>query len=1389
MLKRSTGSKRRPQIRHENDQLGRGAGVTEGPILVPGHNAFPGGAGEAPRSAPPGAVPPGATSGAYGPTPAAYAPAPAPELGVQGTYGAPMYAPQPSAPGTAHIMSTSTPPPAAHAAAGGAAGPGAAPSPRRAVPAYAPSSAPTSAGIAGDVRASMHTPSEPAYGAVSPGAAASPAPGAAPGPMPGLAVPSERATPVPSSPGVASPSAGRASLDAGASPAPSPAPSVAPMPGVRSRLRPAPSAPTPASPIAEADHPALGSLSKERQPAALDAVLGALTEAGHKRQTARVLRGGLDTAKRAAPMPPMVPGASRAVGDYVDASDAPKFRALHAALRKIKGEWPFLLDDRFNPLALSLGLLSDASLRARLGDFASLNDMIERTLQGTLDDHYESFALAITVNHGMVNSLGDAQELVGATRTKLQHARDALGAKRADLVQMWQRIETLKEAMRVLGLVEQLRSVPDELETLMAEKQFLRATQLLMRSLRLIQREELAEVGAMADLRAYLRAQEHALLEILVEEVHNHLYLKSTYCDARWRSYVHGQDTLPDVVFGEAYAPDARADGARPTKLVQFLHVLHTRVAYGGAGADGGEERDGDVSLADAGDADADGAPRAAQNPEQDSFVYLEMLFESLARLGKMGYALEMIGQRLPFEVHQLVDATIDEVDRRHDPARYAVSDTTRTENVLFAPSALTASFIEDGGARRSFSLASAAQLGGARATGQHELAALQRDMETMRDFFWTLFSKLDAVLQGHRVVQEIAAALFQRADAPAGAAADRASAELGVAALVRVWQAVEYEVRALLHDYLSEDTHAVVQAASAQVPSLNELLRTPRYERDKTRALFRMADVRRQQNAVRRAEDTVDAALRTFVPGLVGQEAARQAPSALLHDAPGALARPEEYTGAAHRLLVRPLTFTVSVLFQPTLAFIERVAQILPADAAGSSARGFGGFLREFVQMMFLPMLEDKVQQLVSTATRGTEAFAPDTAKRAAAARPVVRSAAQIVALVDSLYTMLQAAPVNRASYARLILVVFVEYYERCNERFKQLVSEDMDAAATHAVGPYVRAAVWAQRPELYRVLCDARATDAADAHAATLRDTEARLERRYAAETPVRRADLMTSRKRLLALGHLHFSVQWLHQHMAQLRAAAEHDDVRRDAPDGVLLLPLGAGLAPRFAEIVRLYEHLAQFILITLRVELRLKALHALRLAFAEGTYVVDGGALEPDSHVLEWNGELTAFSELLKDTLSVEHQQFVLDGLDVLLDAVMVEGVRSVRAINRHGVTKMLRNILSLQQNLKNLAASPQRIDLERSKKFWEMLAHEPEQWLATVRHAPMQHTFAEYKAALDLCLGVDRSTDEPASVDGVLVRVPHAGTSRNRAVTMQRYNELLIELHECAKTAR
>lgn len=43
--------------------------------------------------------------------------------------------------------------------------------------------------------------------------------------------------------------------------------------------------------------------------------------------------------------------------------------------------------------------------------------------------------------------------------------------------------------------------------------------------------------GGCADSRLTLQV----LLEILIEELHNHLYLKSFYCDVRWKSYSRGQ--------------------------------------------------------------------------------------------------------------------------------------------------------------------------------------------------------------------------------------------------------------------------------------------------------------------------------------------------------------------------------------------------------------------------------------------------------------------------------------------------------------------------------------------------------------------------------------------------------------------------------------------------------------------------------------------------------------------------------------------------------------------------------------------------------------------------------------------------------------------------------
>lgn len=55
---------------------------------------------------------------------------------------------------------------------------------------------------------------------------------------------------------------------------------------------------------------------------------------------------------------------------------------------------------------------------------------------------------------------------------------------------------------------EHLRSVPDILETLISEKRLLQAAVLLVKSLKLIHKQDMLDIGALSDLRAYLNAQE-----------------------------------------------------------------------------------------------------------------------------------------------------------------------------------------------------------------------------------------------------------------------------------------------------------------------------------------------------------------------------------------------------------------------------------------------------------------------------------------------------------------------------------------------------------------------------------------------------------------------------------------------------------------------------------------------------------------------------------------------------------------------------------------------------------------------------------------------------------------------------------------------------------------
>ncbi|KPV72247.1 uncharacterized protein RHOBADRAFT_56060 [Rhodotorula graminis WP1] len=1243
----------------------------------------------------------------------------------------------------------------------------------------------------------------------------------------------------------------------------------------------------------------------------------------------------------------------RAVLSPDDYPDTAAFREVDEALRRVRDEWPALvrgtslagqLDGEsdldgpdFDPVQLALHLLDSGGAAAgrrpsenmaggggggggrQLSGFLRLKQQLDNAIKSTLSpalnpapgtaatgggaDPHRAFESAITTHNATLQALSGAQKLIGGMRTDLSGTREKLEGKgREGLAGMYARLGMLEEMGGLLDEIDSLLRLPPSLEALLAEKRFLSAVVLLVRSVKALHKPDLLEIGALADLRAWAVAQEGVVLEILIEELHNHLYLKSFYTDVRWKPYTRGQTSLPLVDFGDdaeaaaslAAAGDAQARMSgrstarlpRLSKLQRFLQDLALKpsgadptldevvedlllgpdeaadqddgLGFGGSASLGAGETfgtSGDSSSASAaGGSDSAGGARRRRarerrrNPEADSFSYIEMLLESLSALGKLGFAVDALGQRVQGEMFALVEATVDEVEERNDSSKTFASSAgvNRPTSSLFNPpspnpnassshplgsssSAATGSWTTDG-------VAALLRLSAS------ETNTLASSVETLRDLFWTLYSKMDAVLQGFRVAYEVAARIAERRDFKEGSLIKDWSGSL-VFSLLHVWKPVQQEVRALLHDYLTDDQSGTVSARNP-IASVNEVLRFPR-PRDGSKQVFKFADSDLQSShaLLKAHEDSLNAAIKSAVPGLITDGApSTTTTSALIVASMDPSAGRSSGLNGTHKALVPADAFNVSVLFGPTLAFLDRVREVMPGGLMGedetNASTGFGGFLDEFVLRTFLPQLEEKVASVFHQAVGGIDAFQEDPNYKRVSRVPIVRSVSNLMLLISSLCSMLRATPFHRENYSQLIVSVIHQFYQRCFERYKDLTARDAPdsngsfggTTPTATLGPLKLAATWADMPELHACLTELRGVSPKDStklREVLEKETKIELDRKRKAS--VREDDLISPSKKIWALATLYSSLDWFILHVSALKATGEavaspatngfaaasrrpresgysfasSSDAspslasREMDEEGVaagagpseggsetgadgFVLPLTSEMARPFEDLLTSYRQLANMVLFTLRLEIRLRAMHFLDKATRDGVYQLAEDIQEPDPSVVDLNSDLAECDDIAAGTLADVERRYIFEGLSRLMDELLVHNARYIRLANKFGQAKMLRNILALQQNLKNLGDTPLDVDFERSRRFWDLFAAGPKAMLDLVRKGQAHYDFDDLKALLNLQCGIDQSSKDggiPAGPNGADGGPLSASGDRNR----RQYNEYLIEL--------
>ncbi|KAJ1678373.1 exocyst subunit, partial [Spiromyces aspiralis] len=188
----------------------------------------------------------------------------------------------------------------------------------------------------------------------------------------------------------------------------------------------------------------------------------------------------------------------------------------------------------------------------------------------------------------------------------------------------------------------------------------------------------------------------------------------------------------------------------------------------------------------------------------------------------------------------------------------------------------------------------------------------------------------------------------------------------------------------------------------------------------------------------------------------------------------------------------------------------------------------------------------------------------------------------------------------------------------------------------------------------------------------------------------------------------------------------------------------------------EIIDKYNALSIQCLVVLRIELRISCIYHLDLATREGEYNIGRSEIEPDRYIQILNSKLALYQEKMYIILSDDELNFVFGGISILMAHMLIVNTRHIREFNSYGAEKMIRNVLSLQQNLTNIALSGES-GLDRARKFYELYLFGVDGILRHIANEGPNFSFDEYKVLIDFTyqhMLAQPSTEVGAAIDEV-----------------------------------
>ncbi|XP_067118263.1 exocyst complex component 4 [Centruroides vittatus] len=270
----------------------------------------------------------------------------------------------------------------------------------------------------------------------------------------------------------------------------------------------------------------------------------------------------------------------------------------------------------------------------------------DQRLEDLVAAHDDDLSTAMQAFTNISTRVTTSREKITTVKEKLTTCKMLLHCKRDELRKLWLESVEHKHILSMLDEIESLMEVPEKLEGYMSKKHYLHATQLLVSSVSLLE-GTLEGVDALKDVKSELIMKKEHMHEVLVEELHKHLYVRSTN-DALKRFKRQGSERIR-----------AESSPGTPKKISRIEPIPVIMGLKYGLRANPSQNmlsafsKETDIVIDKPVVEDT-----TVPDPEENSSHFINILVECLALLNKVPEAVETIKERSQKELMAIVSRT-----------------------------------------------------------------------------------------------------------------------------------------------------------------------------------------------------------------------------------------------------------------------------------------------------------------------------------------------------------------------------------------------------------------------------------------------------------------------------------------------------------------------------------------------------------------------------------------------------------------------------------------------------------------------------------------------------------------------------------------------------------